>query len=134
MSKFRREIFVYSFQLVDVILLVASFTAATFPLLFTDGLESFAAFLALKIKLQNFIAFVVLVWLWRLVFAVLGLYGSKRHASRRVEAGDVLKATTICTIFLISFSLILRFRMVDARFIEIFWISSTILIAATRLS
>jgi exopolysaccharide biosynthesis polyprenyl glycosylphosphotransferase len=134
MSKFRREIFVYSFQLVDVILLVASFTAATLPILFTGGLESFAAFLALKIKLQNFIAFVVLVWLWRLVFAVLGLYGSKRHASRRVEAGDVLKATTLCTIILISFSLILHFRMVDARFVEIFWISSTILIAATRLS
>jgi exopolysaccharide biosynthesis polyprenyl glycosylphosphotransferase len=134
MSKFRREIFVYSFQLVDVILLVVSFTAATFPVLFTDGLQSFAAFLALKIKLQNFIAFVVLVWLWRLVFAVLGLYGSKRHASRRAEARDVLKATTICTIILISFSLILRFRMVDARFIEIFWVSSTILIAGTRLT
>ncbi|HTS08620.1 MAG TPA: sugar transferase [Candidatus Eisenbacteria bacterium] len=134
MSKFRREIFVYSFQLVDVVLLVTSFTAATLPVLFTDGLQSFAAFLALKIKLQNFIAFTVLVWLWRLVFAVLGLYGSKRHASRRAEARDVLKATTICTIILISFSLILSFHMVDAKFVEIFWVTSTILITGTRLT
>src|SRR5215471_11360480 len=95
MSKFRREVFVYSFQLVDV---------------------------------------VFLVWLWRLVFAVLNLYGSKRHASRRAEATDVLKATSICTIILISFSLILRFRMVDLRFIEIFWATSTFLIAGTRIS
>ena len=134
MSKFRREIFVYSLQLVDLILLVLAFSAATLPVLFTDGLESFAAFLALKIKLQNFVAFVVLVWLWRLVFAVVGLYGSKRHASRRAEAIDVLKATSICTIILISFSLVLRFRMVDARFIEIFWLCSTFLIASTRLT
>jgi exopolysaccharide biosynthesis polyprenyl glycosylphosphotransferase len=134
MSKFRREIFVYSSQLVDLILLVLSFSAATLPVLFTEGLQSFAAFLALKIKLQNFVAFVVLAWLWRLVFAVIGLYGSKRHASRRAEATDVLKATSICTIILISFSLVLRFRMVDARFIEIFWVSSTVLIASTRVA
>lgn len=134
MSKFRREIFVYSFQLVDVVLLVLSFSAATLPVLFTEGLQSFTAFLALKIKLQNFVAFVILVWLWRLVFAVMNLYGSKRHASRRAEATDVLKATSICTIILISFSLILRFRMVDLRFIEIFWVSSTFLIAGTRIA
>jgi exopolysaccharide biosynthesis polyprenyl glycosylphosphotransferase len=134
MSKFRREVFVYSFQLVDVVLLVLSFSAATLPVLFTEGLQSFAAFLALKIKLQNFVAFVVLVWLWRLVFAMLNLYGSKRHASRRAEATDVLKATSICTLILLSFSLILRFRMVDLRFIEIFWVCSTFLIAGTRIS
>ncbi len=134
MSKFRREVFVYSFQLVDLVLLVLSFSAATLPVLFTEGLQSFAAFLALKIKLQNFVAFVILVWLWRLVFAMLNLYGSKRHASRRAEATDVLKATSICTIILISFSLILRFRMVDLQFIEIFWVSSTFLIAGTRIT
>lgn len=134
MSKFRREVFVYSFQLVDLVLLVLSFSAATLPVLFTEGLQSFAAFLALKIKLQNFVAFVILVWLWRLVFAMLNLYGSKRHASRRAEATDVLKATSICTIILISFSLILRFRMVDLQFIEIFWVSSTFLIAGTRIA
>jgi len=133
MSKFRREIFVYSFQLVDMIFLVASFAAAMFPVLMSEGLQSFAAFLAFKIKLQNFVAFIVLVWLWRLVFAVLGLYGSKRHASRRAEARDVLKATTICTVILAAFSLILRFRMVDAKFVEIFWLSSTVSIATTRL-
>lgn len=134
MSKFRREVFVYASQLADVILLVLSFSAATLPVLFTEGLQSFAAFLALKIKLQNFVAFVVLVWLWRLVFAMVGLYGSKRHASRRAEGLDVLKATSICTIILISFSLVLRFRMVDSRFVEIFWVSSTVLIASTRLT
>ena len=134
MSKFSRQIFVYSFQFLDLIVLVLSFSAATLPVLFQEGLASFTEFLSLKIKLQNFVAFVVLVYLWRFVFAVLGLYGSKRHTSRRVEAMDVMKATTICSIILISFSLVLRFRMVDAEFVAIFWACSTFVIAGTRLS
>jgi exopolysaccharide biosynthesis polyprenyl glycosylphosphotransferase len=134
MSKFRRQVFVYAFQLVDLILIVLSFAVATMPVLFREGLASFAQFLSLKIKLQNFVAFVVLVWLWRFVFAMLGLYGSKRHASRKAEAIDVLKATTVCALILVTFSLVLRFRMVDAAFVEIFWAASTLLIAGTRLT
>jgi len=134
MSRFRRQVFVYSFQLVDITLMVLSFGAATLPVLFREGLPSFAEFLSLKIKLQNFVAFVLLVWLWRFVFAVLGLYGSKRHTSRKAEAFDVVKATSICTVILISFALVIRFRMVNTGFVEIFWASSTVLVAGTRLS
>jgi exopolysaccharide biosynthesis polyprenyl glycosylphosphotransferase len=134
MSKFRRELFVYSFQLVDLILMVLSFGAAMLPVLFREGVGSPAEFLGLKIKLQNFVVFVVLVWLWRFVFAMLGLYGSKRGVSRRAEATDVVKATTLCSIILITFSLVLRFNMVDAVFVGIFWASSTFLIAGTRLT
>jgi len=134
MSKFRRELFVYSFQLVDVVLMVLSFGAAMLPVLFREGVGSPADFLSLKIKLQNFVVFVVLVWLWRFVFAMLGLYGSKRGVSRRAEAIDVMKATTICAIILITFSLVLRFNMVDAGFVAIFWASSTFLVAGTRLA
>jgi exopolysaccharide biosynthesis polyprenyl glycosylphosphotransferase len=134
MSKFRREIFVYAFQLVDLILIVFSFGAATLPVLYREGLQSFAEFLSLKIKLQNFVAFVLLVWLWRFVFAVMGLYRSKRASSRRAEAADVLKATTICSIILASFSLVLRFRMVNTTFVVLFWVTSTLLVAGSRLT
>jgi exopolysaccharide biosynthesis polyprenyl glycosylphosphotransferase len=134
MSKFRREIFVYSFQLVDVVLMVLSFGAAMLPVLFRQGVGSPAEIFSLKIKLQNFVIFVVLVWLWRFVFAMLGLYGSKRHVSRKAEAVDVMKATTICSIILISFSLVLRFDMVDAQFAGIFWVTCTFLVAGTRLT
>ena len=133
MGKFRRQILVDAFQLVDLVLMVLSFGAATLPVLFREGLPSFAEFLSLKIKLQNFLVFVVLVWLWHLVFSALGLYKSKRLASRKAEAFDVVKATSICTVILISFALVLRFRMVNIRFVEIFWASSTLLVAGTRL-
>jgi exopolysaccharide biosynthesis polyprenyl glycosylphosphotransferase len=133
MNKFRRQIFVYAFQFVDITLMILSFGAATLPVLFQEGLPSFADFLSLKIKLQNFLVFVLLVWLWRFVFTMLGLYGSKRHASREAEAFDVVKATSICTVILILFALVLRFRMVNTGFVESFWASSTLLVAGTRL-
>lgn len=133
MSRFRRQIFVYAFQVVDVILLLLSFGAATLPVLFREGRPSFAGLLSLKIELQSCVAFVLLVWLWRFVFAVLGLYSSKRRASRKAEAIDVVKATSICTAILVLFALVLQFRMVNTGFIEIFWASSTLLVAGTRI-
>jgi exopolysaccharide biosynthesis polyprenyl glycosylphosphotransferase len=134
MTKFRRQIYIYSFQVLDVILMAVAFGTATLPVLFQRGLPSFAEFLSLKIKLQNFVAFVILLWLWHFVFAVLGLYGSKRRASRKVEALDVLKATSICTGILVSFALVIGFHMVNAEFVGIFWAVSTLLVAGTRLS
>jgi len=132
MSKFRRQVLVYALQL-DLILMVLSFGAATLPVLFREGMPSFAEFLSLKIKLQNFVAFVLLVWLWHFVFSMLGLYKSKRLASRKAEVFDVVKATSICTAILIFFAWVLQFRMVNAEFVEIFWAGSTLAVAGTRL-
>jgi exopolysaccharide biosynthesis polyprenyl glycosylphosphotransferase len=133
MSKLRRQIFVYAFQFVDVILMVLAFGAATLALLFRAGLPSLTAFLGLEIKLRSVLAFVLLVWLWRFVFSALGLYNSKRSASRKAEAIDVMKATSICTVILVLFALVLRFRMMNLAFVEIFWASSTLTVAGTRL-
>lgn len=118
----------------DLVLMVLSFGAATLPVLFREGLPSFAEFLSMKIKLQNFVSFVLLVWVWQFVFSLLGLYGSKRLASRKAEAFDVVKATSLCTVILILFALVLGFRMVNTQFVEIFWVSSTLLVAGTRLA
>jgi exopolysaccharide biosynthesis polyprenyl glycosylphosphotransferase len=134
MGKLRRQVLVAAFQVVDIVLLILSFGAATLPVLFRQGLPSFAEFLGMKIKLQNFVAFVLLIWMWRFVFSVLGLYNSKRRASRKAEAFDVMKATSICTVILIFFSLVLRFRMVDAEFVGIFWASSTLVMVSTRVA
>lgn len=134
MSHFRRQVLGYTFQLFDMALLLLSFAAATLPVLFREGLPPFAEFLSLRIKLQNFIVFVILALLWRLAFSLLGLYGSKRHTSRKKELFDVIKATSICTFILFAFNLVLRFQMVNAEFIAIFWAASTLLVGGTRLA
>jgi|SRR5271165_6904811 len=132
MSKFRRQILVYALQL-DLVLMVLSFGVATLPVLLRQGLPSFTEFLSLKIKLQNFVAFVLLVWLWHFVFSLLGLYRSKRLASRKREVFDVVKATSVCAAILAFFTMVLGFRMVTPEFVLIFWASSTLAVAGTRL-
>lgn len=133
MSRFRRQILVNAVQVVDVILLLLSFGASVWLVLFREGLPSFARFLALKIELRSCVAFLLLVWLWRVVFAALGLYSSKRWASRKAEAIDVAKATSICTAILVLLAVALQFRMVNTRFVEVFWASSTLLVTGARL-
>jgi exopolysaccharide biosynthesis polyprenyl glycosylphosphotransferase len=133
MTRSRRQILVYAVRL-DLILMVLAFGAATLPVLLREGLPSFAGFLSMKIKLQNFVAFLLLVLLWHFVFSVLGLYKSKRLASRTAEVFDVVKATSICTVILLFFTVILDFRMVNTEFVEIFWTISTLAVAGTRLA
>jgi exopolysaccharide biosynthesis polyprenyl glycosylphosphotransferase len=132
MNRFRRQILVRALQPLDFLLMMLSFGVATAPLL-REGLPSFADFLSLKIKLQNFLIFGVLVWLWRAVFQLLGLYDSKRQSSRKGEAIDVLKATSLCAGILISFALTLHLRMVTVEFVGIFWVSSTLMLVGTRV-
>jgi len=134
LGKLRHQIVGYASQSMDLILMVLSLVAASLPVLARQGLPSFTELLSLKIELENFVAVVLLLWLWRFAFSMLGLYDSKRLASRKAEAVDVMKATSICTVILIFFALLLRVRTVNTRFVEVFWASSTLAVAGSRLA
>src|SRR5579862_1495452 len=133
MSRFRRQVLVRALQPLDFALMVLALGMANAPVFLRVGLPSFAEFLALKIKLQNFLVFVVLMWLWRSAFVLLGLYDSKRRSSRKAEVLEVLKATSFFTVILISFALTLHLRMVTPTFVVLFWASSTFMVAGSRL-
>jgi len=75
-----------------------------------------------------------MLWLWHFVFSMLGLYDSKRLASRKAEAMDVVKATSVFTVLLVLLATLLRFRMVNIRFVAIFWVCSTLTVAGSRLA
>lgn len=134
MGKARHQILAYASQSVDYMLLVLSLIAASLSVLSSHGLPSFAEILALKLELKDVAAVVLVLWLWRVVFSMLGLYDSKRLASRKLEAIDVVKATSLCTLILIFFALLLRVRIVNTRFVEVFWASSTLALAGSRLT
>ena len=78
--------------------------------------------------------FFILLWLWHLIFTLVGLYGSKRLASRRAEAMDVAKATSLCALVLLVASWLLRFRMVTPSFVLVFWTLSTFLAVSSRIA
>jgi exopolysaccharide biosynthesis polyprenyl glycosylphosphotransferase len=118
----------------DLLLLVASFGVAALPMARAQGLMSFSEFLSLKIKVQNFLVFFVLLWIWGSIFSMLGLYNSKRMAGRKAEAIDLAKATTLSALVLGLASAVLGFNMVTPAFVAVFWGCSTGVIVLSRLA
>ncbi len=125
MRPIRRRMMIGTMKLYDLVLMVVSFAAATLPVLAKVGPVSFAQFLEIKVKLENFIVFLILLGLWHFIFSMLGLYDSKRLTSRRAEAVDVFKATSLGSLLLLLGSVLLRFQMVTPSFVGIFWAVST---------
>ncbi len=121
-------------KLFDLALMAVSFGMAALPHLGMQGTPSFDQFLELRIKMSNFVMFFILLWLWHLIFTLVGLYGSKRLASRRAEAMDVAKATSLCALVLLVASWLLRFRMVTPSFVLVFWTLSTFLAVSSRIA
>ena len=134
MGTIRREILISAFKLFDVVLLVLSFGVATAPILARLGTRSFQDFLSIKVKLENFVVFFVLLWIWHLLFTMLRLYDSKRLTGRRQELFDVVTGTSLSALVLLLASVVLKFQMVKTGFVAIFWISSTLLVAGSRLA
>jgi exopolysaccharide biosynthesis polyprenyl glycosylphosphotransferase len=134
MDNARRRTLNDAIRIFDIFLLIVSFAVATMPLLATQGPVSFANFLAIKIKLQNFVIFFGLLWIWNTVFASLKLYDSKRLVSRISEAIDIFKGTTLSALFLGLASVLVGFRMVTLSFVAVFWGCSTVLIVSSRVA
>jgi len=134
MRPVRRRMMTGAMKMFDMVLMVVSFGVATLPVLANMRPVSFAQFLEIKIKLENFIVFFILLGAWHSIFSMLRLYDSKRLTSRRAEAVDVIKATSLGSLLLLLGSFILRFQMVTATFVAVFWAVSTVVAVATRVA
>jgi exopolysaccharide biosynthesis polyprenyl glycosylphosphotransferase len=130
MEMMRRQTLSKATQLFDLFLTTLSFGAATLPVLGKG--EPFTQFLSMKIKVQNFVLFFCLLYIWHLIFKTVGLYGSKRLASRRAEAIDIVKATGLGTTALVVAAFLFHFRMVTPTFAAAFWACNTVLMVSTR--
>src|SRR5579863_4097364 len=134
MDSVGRRTLTNAIRVFDLLLLVASFGLAALPMARAQGLMSFSQFLSLRIKVQNFVVFFVLLWIWNSIFMMLDLYNSKRMQARRSEAIDIVKATSLSALVLGLASVVIGFRMVTPTFIAVFWFCSTSVMVASRLA
>jgi exopolysaccharide biosynthesis polyprenyl glycosylphosphotransferase len=121
-------------KLCDLALLIVSFLVATQPHIRATGSVSLVQFLQYRIRLVDLVIVSVLLGTWQLIFSSLGLYGSKRLASRKSEAFDAIKATTLCAGVLGFASFLLDFKWVTPSFVLTFWVCSTLLVVCTRMA
>jgi exopolysaccharide biosynthesis polyprenyl glycosylphosphotransferase len=134
MGTTRRQMMTNAVKLFDLLLMVLSFGVANLPLLVKVGLVTFAQFFEIKIKLRNFLVFLVLLLVWNFIFTALGLYNSKRMSSRLAELTDVIKATSLGTLVITIMAFLLKLRMTTPLFIAVFWLSTTVVAAGSRLA
>jgi len=117
----------------DLVLMVLGLGVANLPVLIRVGPINFTTFLSLRIKLQNILALLVFLWVWNFIFHMLGLYDSKRLASRLSELTDVVKATSLGTVVIAVAAYLLRLHMFGPVFVAIFWLFTTAAAAGSRL-
>jgi len=134
MRTLRRQILLVAFKLSDQILMIFSFLVATVPVLYEASDVSFAKFLSMRVKVQNFVLFTGLLAVWHISFSLLGLYDSKRLAARGSEMIDTVKATTLGTLFIGMAAILFRIKMIDPVFLVVFWSMSSALAVVGRFA
>ncbi len=116
-----RQLLLKTLKVVDLLIMAGVFLLAAVPVS-RGGEASFAQFLSLRIKVENFILFFGLLGLWHIHFVALGVYQSQRLASLKEELTCVFRATSAGTICVGLLALLFRIRMVTPTFLIVFWL------------
>jgi exopolysaccharide biosynthesis polyprenyl glycosylphosphotransferase len=128
----RRKILLNIFTIFDLVLMLCSFTIATLTVLHIATVAvphertglSLPQLLEIRIKVRNLVLLFAFVVAWHVIFSAIGLYESKRLSSRRhYELLDLVKATTLGTLFLAAMALVFQISLVTSTFLLVFWMS-----------
>ena len=130
----RHRITVGLLKLIDLAIVVFAFALTTFSIVKVEDGLSFVRFLSIRTRVINFIIFGLGLLICHIVSLICGLYRSRRLSKRRTEIVDVVKAMTINIACFVVLASIFSIRMITIRFLGIFWITSTLLLAFGRLA
>ena len=119
MIQSRRPFTKYMAKLFDLCVLTSAFVSA--GLVLSHGM-TFTEFMAIRIKLGNFLLFGLLLILWHTLFVICGLYASKRLTTVWASILEVCKATSLTAVVLIVLVKIFRIHLGTPRFVILFWV------------
>jgi exopolysaccharide biosynthesis polyprenyl glycosylphosphotransferase len=129
----RRQLLLNTMKLFDVLLMVAAFALATVMASHSSAV-SLQEFLAIRVKIQNFVIFTGLLFCWHLVFSMCGAYASHRLSTRQDELLDLMKATTIGSLLVFVGKLTFQITLVTPKFLFVFWAAATLLAIMSRVT
>jgi exopolysaccharide biosynthesis polyprenyl glycosylphosphotransferase len=118
-------------KIFDVLIVLSSFAIAGIAYSLPKGL-TLTRLMTLRITIGNCLLFVLLLIAWHSVFAMCGLYVSKRLTTRSSEAIEICKATLLASVFLVLSARVFHIGIVTAPFVLVFWLSCTIAMIAFR--
>src|SRR5579863_7367423 len=133
MSNLRRQLLLNAFKLWDIGLMLLAFLAASVSVLGQSHAVSVSEFFAMRVKITNFLIFSLFLFFWHVTFSAFGLYASRRLGERRKEVLDVVKATTLGTLFVLAGSLAFQVTLARPLFFAVFWTTVTLTSICSRL-
>ena len=133
MNNTRRQLLLNAYMLFDLGLMILAFVAGALTIIQGRNMD-FASFFSMRVKIQNFAIFFLLILAWHLIFRLSGLYASHRLSNRSGEAIDVVKATSLGTFVILCGASLFHIRMVTPLFLVVFWMVSTCSAVSSRLA
>ncbi len=133
MSSARRKLLLNAFKLFDLGLMILAFMAAALAVLHLSRSVTITEFFSMRVKIQNFAIFSLLVFAWHLIFSLSGLYVSRRLSNRRGEVVDVIKVTSLGTFVILIGAIVFHIHLVTPVFLAVFWFVSTCTAVSSRL-
>jgi exopolysaccharide biosynthesis polyprenyl glycosylphosphotransferase len=121
-------------KLFDLAIVVFAFGLTTILIVKAEHGISLVRFLSMRIRIANFVIFMLALFKCHIVFQLCGLYRSRRLSRLRTEIVDVLKAMTLNTAFFVAFSYFFTIRMMSVQFLAIFWVTGTLMLSIGRLT
>lgn len=132
MGHFRRTVLLNSMKLFDLVVVMFAFGLAT-VVVSERATVSLAEFLAMRVKIQNFLVFAVLLLIWHQIYVLFGMYASRRLAGRWDETLDILKVTTLGTSLILVAHLLAHIDLWTPEFLVVFWLTAASTTAMGRL-
>ncbi len=126
----RRRLIQHLAMLFDICVLVMAFFSAGIVL---SSSMSLTGFLAIRIKLGNFLLFGLLLVLWHNLFIICGLYTSKRLTSTWSAVLEVCRATLLAAVALTILIKIFQIHLGTPKFVVLFWAFCTAAMVGGRL-
>ncbi len=131
----RRQLLTTALKLFDVMVMVGCFLLASYvELRFSHSPHSFSELFAMRVKLGNILLFVGLLFIWHMIFAAYGMYGSRRMGRRRYDIIDITKATSTATVLILLVSVAFQIKMVTPLFLAVFWVYATTISVGVRFA
>lgn len=129
----RHRLIVTLLKLLDLLVVVVAFGAATVLIVREQHNTTLAQFLAMRTRVVNFGIFLLALSAAHVVLCLCHLYRSRRMSSRLTEVVDLIKATTVNTILFEGLSAIFSIKMTSIHFLLAFWVFSTFGLVTERL-
>jgi exopolysaccharide biosynthesis polyprenyl glycosylphosphotransferase len=119
-------------KLFDIVLVAMAFGLSTVFIVRAEQSVSLGQFLSIRMKVSDFVIFGLTLFLCHFLLCACGLYRPIGLSSRGAKIGDLLRATTLCTLCFLSISWIFSIRMITGQFLALFWALSTAVICTAR--